>query len=145
MSRPARSPSERPRVFIDSNVPMYVAGAAHPHRAPARRFLERVRSGEVAGCTSTEVLQELLYRYSALGRPDLAEQVYDLFVQICPEIFDVTLADTDRARDLLTEVEGLSARDALHAAVALNHGVGTVATFDRGFERVPGLARLEPA
>lgn len=131
------------KVFIDSSIPMYVAGREHPHRAPARMFLDRVRSREVEGCTSTEVLQEILYRYSALRRRDLAREVYDLFVEICPIVFDVTLADTDRARDLVAEREHLSARDAVHAAVMLNHGVGWIATFDRGFGQVPGVHRYE--
>ncbi len=131
------------RVFIDSNIPMYVAGREHPNRAPARRFLARVRAGDVEGCTSTEVLQEILYRYSALQRRDLARDVYDLFVQVCPVVFDVTLADTDRARDLLLELEHVSARDAVHAAVMINQGVEWVATFDSGFDRVPDLRRLE--
>ena len=47
-------------VFIDSNLPMYAAGRDHPHRDPARRFLERVREGNVDACTSTEVVQEIL-------------------------------------------------------------------------------------
>ena len=47
-------------VFIDSNIPMYVAGREHPLRDPSRRFLEQVRRGEVEACTSTEVLQEIL-------------------------------------------------------------------------------------
>ena len=84
-------------VFIDSNIPMYVAGRDHPLREPARRLLESVRSGRVEGCTSTEVLQEILYRYSGLKRLDLARDVYDLFVQICPTVLAVTLADTGEA------------------------------------------------
>jgi hypothetical protein len=130
------------KVFLDSNIPMYVAGRAHPNREPARRMLERVRSGEVEGCTSTEVLQEILYRYSALERRDLARDVYDLFAQICPVVFEVTLADTDRARDLLVEHVGLSARDAVHVAVMANRGVECIATFDRGFDGVPGIQRV---
>jgi hypothetical protein len=130
------------KVFLDSNIPMYVAGRAHPNREPARRILERVRSGEVEGCTSTEVLQEILYRYSALERRDLARDVYDLFAQICPTVFDVTLADTDRARDLLVEHVGLSARDAVHVAVMANRGVECIATFNRGFDGVPGIQRV---
>ena len=131
------------RVFIDSNLPMYVAGAGHPNRAPASRFLERVRKGDVEGCTSTEVLQEILYRYSSLGRRDLAREVYDLFVEICPVVLDVTLADTDRARDLLDVVDGISARDAVHAAVMLNHEVERIATFDSGFDLIPGVRRVK--
>ena len=56
-------------VFIDSNIPMYVAGRDHPLRAPAMRLLERVRAGEIEACSGTEVLQEILYRYAGLRRP----------------------------------------------------------------------------
>lgn len=122
---------------------MYVAGREHPHREPARRFLGRVQARAIEGCTSTEVLQEILYRYSALHRLDLAREVYDLFVQICPEVFSVTLAETDRARDLLLAVPGISARDAIHAAVMLNHDVEWIASFDRRFDEVPGVRRVE--
>jgi predicted nucleic acid-binding protein len=126
-------------IFIDSNVPMYVAGRDHPLQSPARKFLAAVRAGEIDACTSTEVLQEILYRYAALGRLDLAREVYDLFVQICPVVLPVTLADTDRARDLLAS--GIGVRDAIHAAVMLNNGVTEIATFDHGFDSMPGITR----
>lgn len=129
-------------VFVDSNIPMYVAGRDHPFREPARRFLTRARAGEIDICTSTEVLQEILYRYSALNRLDLAASVYELFVQLCPTVFPVTLADTDRAKTLLTTVRGMSARDAVHVAVMLNHDVADVATFDSAFEHASGIRRV---
>lgn len=129
-------------VFVDSNIPMYVAGAEHPLRQPARRFLERVRTGKVEACTSTEVLQEILSRYSSLGRLDLASEVYDLFVDICPVVLAVTLADTDRAREILCSPAMVSARDAVHAAVMFNHGVEWIATFDKGFDRIEGIRRM---
>ena len=129
-------------IFVDSNVPMYVAGRDHPLRPPARRFLERARRGDVELCTSTEVLQEILYRYAALKRLDLAGQVYDLFVQLCPVVFPVTLADTDRARQLLPSASDVSVRDIVHAAVMLNNAVTSIATFDDGFDRVPGITRV---
>lgn len=129
-------------IFIDSNIPMYVAGREHPNRGPARRFLERVRAGEVEACTSTEVLQEILYRYRALDRRDLACAVYDLFVQVCPIVYAVSLADTDRGRDLVCTAE-VGVRDAIHAAVMLNNDVRRIATFDRGFDRIEGIERVE--
>lgn len=122
---------------------MYVAGREHRNREPARRFLERVREGTVEACTSTEVLQEILYRYSALERLDLAREVYDVFVEVCPVVLSVTLADTDRARDLLCGTAGISARDAVHAAVMLNNEVEWIATFDAGFDGLAGIRRLK--
>ena len=130
-------------VFVDSNVPMYVAGRDHPLRDPARRFLERARSGGVDICTSTEVLQEILYRYAALKRLDLAASVYDLFVHICPTVLPVALADTDRARALLVSSRGITVRDAVHAAVMLNHDVSEIATFDEGFDALDGISRVD--
>ena len=124
---------------------MYVAGREHENRAPARRFLDRVRDRKVEAVTSTEVLQEILYRYSSLGRLDLASEVYDLVVEICPLVLDVTLADTDRARELLCSTAGISARDAVHAAVMLSHDIEWIATFDVGFDRVKGVRRLRMA
>ncbi|MGE3886025.1 MAG: type II toxin-antitoxin system VapC family toxin [Vicinamibacterales bacterium] len=129
-------------IFVDSNIPMYVAGRDHPLREPARRFLGRARSGEIEICTSTEVLQEILYRYSALKRLDLAGAVYDLFVQLCPTVLPVTLADTDRARVMVVSAPGLSVRDAIHAAVMLNHDISEIATFDAGFDGIRGIDRI---
>ena len=131
------------RVFVDSNIPMYVAGRDHPNREPSKRFLERVRSSEIEACTSTEVLQEILYRSASLKRLDLAQQVYDLFVQLCPVVFPVTLADTDRAKTMLTAGPGVGVRDAIHAAVMLNNEVDQIATFDTGFERIAGILRVK--
>jgi predicted nucleic acid-binding protein len=131
------------KVFVDSNIPMYVAGAPHKNRDAARRFLDRVSAREVEACTSSGALQEILWRYSALGRPDMARQVYDLFVEICPVVLPVTLADTDRARDLLCDGPVIPSRAAMHAAVMLNHRVEWIATFDEGFDKIPGLRRMK--
>lgn len=131
------------RVFLDANVPMYYAGGAHPNRGPAIRILDQVGHGELVGCTSAEVLQEILYRYSSIGRLDLACSVYNLFVDTGPAVLPISLADTDRARDILCSVPGISARDALHAAVMLNHDVEWIATFDHDFDRIPGIRRFQ--
>ncbi len=131
------------KVFVDSNIPMYVAGRDHPNRSSARRFLEQVRTGDVSACTSVEVLQEILWRYSALGAREMASQIYDLFVEVCPIVLSVTLADTDEAKRILMVTEGISARDALHAAVMKNHEISWIATFDTGFDRVAGIRRWQ--
>ena len=128
--------------FIDSNIPMYVAGRDHPLREPSLRFLKRVQKGEVDAWTSAEVLQEVLHRYSALKRLDLAIAVYEDFARICPNVLPVTIEDTDRAKEILRNTPGVSSRDALHAAVMLNHEISDIATFDRGFDDIPGIRRL---
>ena len=66
-----------------------------------------------------------------------------MFVEICPVVFSVTLADTDRARDLVCGTKSISARDAVHAAVMLNNDVEWIATFDAGFDSISGIRRLK--
>jgi predicted nucleic acid-binding protein len=88
-------------------------------------------------------LQEILYRYTSLQRLDLASEVYDMFVEICPVVLSVTLAETDRARDLVCGAKGVSARDAVHAAVMLNNDIEWIATFDVGFDSISGIRRLK--
>ena len=88
------------------------------------------------------MLQEILYRYVGLRRPDLAVEVYQLFVSLCSTVFPVTLADTDRARDSVRGGTPASVRDLVHAAVMLNNDVRSVATFDGGFDHVKGIERL---
>lgn len=122
---------------------MYVAGRDHPLREPSRRFLERARAGEIDICTSTEVLQEILYRYAALKRRDLAASVYELFVQLCPVVLPVTLADTDRARTLVASNEQVTVRDAIHVAVMMNNSVSEIASFDSGFDAFQGVTRIQ--
>jgi len=121
------------KVFVDSNIPMYAAGAPHPHKDPCMRFLGCVQRGEIHAVTSTEVLQEILHRYHRLGLPDAAGTVYALMVQLCAEVLPVALSDTDACLGLLRE-HGGSVRDALHVAVMRTHEVDLVATYDTGFD-----------
>jgi predicted nucleic acid-binding protein len=91
-----------------------------------------VARGEIQAVTSPEVLQEILHRYHRLDRPDVAQRVYELVVQLCAEVFPVTIADTDACVSFLRETDG-SVRHALHVAVMRNHDVDTVASYDTAF------------
>ena len=50
----------------------------------------------------------------------------------------------DRARILLDEYPQLMARDAVHAAVVEIYKLQSICSFDRDFDRVRGLRRIEP-
>jgi len=53
-------------ILIDSNIPMYLVGAPHPHKADAQRILERLTTEKQRLVTDAEVLQEILHRYIAI-------------------------------------------------------------------------------
>ena len=129
-------------IFIDSNIPMYLVGSAHPQKADARRLLEEAIAAGDRLVTSAEVLQELLHRYSAIGRREAIQPAFDALRGVADDVFPVTPADVERAKDLLLGHPDLSARDALHVAVMQHHEVSRVMSFDGGFDEIPGITRI---
>ena len=131
-------------ILLDADLFMYAAGAEHPNKAPAGRFLGRVTSGEVEAAIDAETLQEILHRYRAIRRWDDGRRVYDLARKLVPVVLPVTAPILDRARDLLDGHPALMARDALHAALALEHTGGRICSFDADFDGIEGVQRTEP-
>ena len=128
--------------FVDSNIPMYLIGAAHSHRAEAQIMLERlVASGERL-VTDAEVLQEVLHRYAALQRRDAIAPALRLLLDIIDEVFPIEQADVLRASEIVRNPLGLSARDAIHIAIMQRYKVGSILSFDADFDKWPGLRRL---
>ena len=128
--------------FIDSNVPMYLVGAAHPHKIDAQRLLGRSIADGERLVTDTEVLQEVLHRYVAIGRRDAIQPAFDALLGVVDEVFAVDLAAVERAKAVVLGNPRLSARDALHVATMERHGVERIITFDAGFDDVPGISRV---
>jgi predicted nucleic acid-binding protein len=128
-------------IFIDSNVPMYLVGADHPHKGEARGLLERaIGDGELL-VTDAEVLQEILHRYAAIDRRDAIGPAFDAILGVVDEVYPVELDDVERARRLV-RASDLSARDAIHVAVMRHRGVERILSFDRGFDAVTGIRRI---
>jgi len=131
-------------ILVDANILMYAAGAAHPHKQPSVRLLERIAAGEVEATIDAETLQEILHRYRLIKRWAEGRAVYDLAREIFPDVIPVTSTVLDRARRLLDGDATLMARDALHAAVVMEEGLRGIYTYDRDFDRIKGVRRLEP-
>jgi len=129
-------------ILVDSNVPMYLVGAAHPHKADSQRLLEAAVAGGEKLVTDAEVLQEILHRYVAIARRDAIQPAFDALLGVVDEVFAIEAADAERAKAIVLERPGLSARDAIHAAVMQRRGVKRILTFDAGFDVLPGIERI---
>lgn len=130
--------------LIDANIFMYAAGAPHPHKGPCIDFLRRIARKAVDGVADAETLQEILHRYRALNRWVLGRDVHDSAVATVSSILPITREDLDGARSLLDRHASLKAREALHAAVAIRHGIPTIYSYDTDFDVIEGIDRREP-
>jgi len=129
-------------IFVDSNVPMYLVGAPHPHKADAQRLLERCVADGQRLVSDAEVLQEILHRYVAIDRRDAIQPAFDALLGVVDEVFAMEPDDVLSARSIVLGSRTLSARDAIHVAVMRRRRVGHILTFDAGFDAVPGLTRV---
>ncbi len=128
-------------IFVDSNVPMYLIGAAHPHKIDAQRVLERAIADRERLVTNAEVLQEILHRFVAIDRRDAIQPAFDALLGVVDEVFPVELADVERAKTILFGVR-VSARDAIHLATMERHRISRLVSFDAGFDSYASVTRL---
>ncbi|HKW56156.1 MAG TPA: type II toxin-antitoxin system VapC family toxin [Candidatus Acidoferrum sp.] len=129
-------------IFIDSNVPMYLIGGAHPHKADARRLLEKFVSERERLVTDAEVLQEILHRYVAIHRKDAVQPAFDALLAAVDDVFEIDQAAAERAKEIVLGSARMSARDAIHLAILEKHKISRIFSFDAGFDGFPGVTRL---
>ena len=129
-------------ILVDSNIAMYLVGAAHPNKEAARRALEEAVAAGESLCTDAEVLQEILHRYTAIRRSEDIDPAFDALLAIVDVVYPIERTDVERARRLLRTTPTLSARDAVHIAVMQGHDIGRILSFDAAFDGIPGIVRV---
>ena len=129
-------------IFVDSNIPMYLVGLAHPNKVDAQRLLEEAIAADERLVTSAGVFQEILHRYVAIHRRQAIHPAFELLSNVIDEVLPVEFRHVERARELVAAFDSASARDALHVAVMEANGISTIMSFDTGFDAFPGIGRL---
>ncbi len=132
-------------IFIDVNVFMYAAGAPHPYKAPCVRILSDIETGALEAAINTEILQELLYRYSYIKLADKGIQLCRDILKYPLTILPVVENDIRLAIDLFQthNATSLKPRDAIHAATMQNNGITRLISADADFDRL-SVIRVDP-
>lgn len=139
------SQAKRVLYFIDTNIFIYASGSSHPYKRHCLKLLNSVAIGETRAAVSVEVVQELLHYHSSRNRRttglELARQAMEIFHPALP----VMEEDMRLAVHLAEIYPDISSRDSVHAAVALNNGIGRIISTDRDFDSVREITRLDPS
>lgn len=128
-------------IFIDSNIPMYIVGNAHPHKTEAQVIAERVVASGERLVTDAEVIQEILHRYVAIKRRDAIGAAIQVLLGMVDDVIAIDKKDAMRAAEIVQSA-AISARDAVHIAVMERHNIQSIFSFDADFDRWPGLQRI---
>ena len=129
-------------IFDDSNIPVYLVGSPHPHKADAPRLLEKLISDRERLLTDAEVLQEILHRYVAIDRRDAIQPAFDALLGVVDEVLSVDGGAVERAKQIVLGYRQISARDAVHLSVMEQNGIQQILSFDSGLDAFPGITRL---
>jgi predicted nucleic acid-binding protein len=132
--------------FLDVSIPMYAAGRAHAYKDNCTRIMTDVAEGRLAAVIDTEIIQEILYRYGALGAWDTAVMLATNLLDLVDTTLPVRLVDAQLAIDLFRRYgpQGVRARDVLHVAVMQNCGMKRIISSDGHFDLIEGIERIDP-
>jgi predicted nucleic acid-binding protein len=132
--------------FLDTNVILRHLLADHPDHSPkATAYFLRIAHDDVSVRISDTVIFEAVFTLEKAYRmPRLAirDAIWPLLT-----LSGVILPYKQHYRsvfDLYVGRASLSFADCYHVSFAKRLGLGEIVTFDRGFDRIPGITRIEP-
>jgi predicted nucleic acid-binding protein len=131
--------------FLDTNVFVRHLRADHPEHAPrATAYLERIERGELRVRTADTVIFETVFVLERTYRQPKAA-IRDALLPLIA-LPGIVLPRKRRFQTAFTFYVDLniSFADAYHAALMLEQKLTEVVTFDRHFDCVPGITRVEP-
>jgi predicted nucleic acid-binding protein len=134
--------------FIDTNIFVRVLTGDDPAKAAAcQRLFRALESGAEEAMTSESVMAEVVYvlaspRHYRFDRTEIAEALSPYF-----RIRGLRIPDRStlgRALSLYGATSGLDFEDAITAVRFGTRGIDAIVSYDRGFDRLPGVVRIEP-
>ncbi len=130
--------------LIDTSVFIYAQGRPHPYRDSCLALVRKVADVPSDYTIDAELLQEVLHVYSVRGERPVALRTFDRLLTLFPDPIVIQREEMVLARNLLERHQGLSSRDAIHAAVVLTQGLEGIITTDRVFGQIQSLVAYDP-
>lgn len=133
-------------VLLDTNILLRHILADHPDHSPkATAYFQRIEQGNIEAQLTDTVIFETVYVLQRLHRVPRAD-IRDALLEIL-KFSHIRLANKRALRqvfDLYVNTPALSYADCYHAVLVTQRGLAGLVSFDRKFDRVQGLTRLEP-
>lgn len=130
--------------FLDTNIILRYLLADHPEQSPmAKRFLEKLEKGEEKAIVTPLVIAEVVYILEATSasRKKISEALLKVI-----GLRGLKVADKRNFGEVfsLYQEKNIDFVDAYHAIFAKQKGLKEIVSFDKDFDKVPGLERIEP-
>jgi predicted nucleic acid-binding protein len=132
--------------FIDTNIVLRFLLADHPEHSPrARKLFETAAAGQIhLWFSDTVVFETVFVLEKRFGLDRERIQFFVTRLLSMPGVSHHGAAPIEDVLNLFVDIRKLSFADCFHAVLAKASPGATIVTFDREFDRVIGLTRLEP-
>ena len=134
--------------FIDTNIFIrFFTGDDSVKAQACRQLLLRIEAGEERATTSESVIAEVVFVLRSKRHYDIgASRVRDLFAPLLslPGLHVQDKKRFLRALDLMASQPFLDFEDALSAVHMQRLGIDEIYSYDRDFDRVSDIVRVEP-
>lgn len=131
--------------FLDTNVLLrHLLDDVPDQSRRATEYLARIEAGEIQAATSALVVFEtafVLERTYKRPKPQIRAVLMGLIAS--PNVVLSNKSRVTRAFDLYVEYN-ISLGDAYHAVLMQSRNLDEIVSFDRDFDRLPGIRRFEP-
>ncbi len=130
-------------MFLDANIFIYARGRGSSHAPACAALLRDISLGHQHATTSWLVVNEVVNYYLRDGQLDAALAALDIISKMPNlEVFALDQLAGSHVSHYLRL--GLITSDAFHAATMKAHQIGVLCSYDKGFDRVEGIRRVEP-
>lgn len=131
--------------FLDTNILLRHLLQDDTEQSPrASAYLARIENGELRVRSADTVVFESVYVLQRVYQVP-REEIRDKFLPLI-ELPGIELPGKRHLRrvfDLYVDTN-ISFADAYHAVLMKRLGISEIVTYDRGFDRIPGISRVEP-
>jgi len=131
-------------MFIDANIFVMAALGSDLKSKRCREYLARVENGEQRAITSVLVLHEVLRSLETYTKSREKAAGKTLRFASLPNLRVCEVTKGHFSDSVAYFKAGLEPRDALHAAVMLSNGVEKILSYDRDFDAIKEVRRVEP-
>ena len=130
-------------MFIDANIFIAAYLDSQEQGKRSKALLAKIAKGEQNAITNALVVNEVFYKVKELRGIGQVERVHRNLISYA-HLSIMPIDDKVIANSITYIKEGLNVSDAFHAATMKNAGVGTICSYDEGFDRARGIRRRVP-
>lgn len=134
-------------LYIDSNVflyPIVYDSEFIVEAKKAKDFLFKIAQGDFEACTATITWDEIAWVVRKLfGFESCAEESRKFLAFPNLKLLGVKKSTVFKAQELMEKYK-MKPRDAIHAATALENKITEIVSYDKDFDEVKEIKRIEP-